>query len=488
MSEPENNPSEREPRPALPPIERAQAAADRQQDGPAFEPHVPRPEAGNWFHRNRWFTKEPLSYTGYQFARSALAAIPYGPAMALGHHLFGLMSVQGQKWGLTQAGIDVVNKDKNIAGLEKAAASSAQEAAKLYKTGTKAVVGRNMVRLAHSPMNAAVQIGMGFTLFRFTGGLVKNLRDRIMNENNTPQDTARETHNAFSTIGETAKNNWPAESTGTPIAALVLGFMNAAFTPVANMTRDKAKYPGLKGYAKQVGEAWGPKSKLLQNGAVWTLSYSLFFVMAESLFKDVQIRRGLWKGHPNSLKNGPDDTVGGPGAPDYRAPEEAELFASAEHGHHHHKKDDDKATAIHHKLRYPALSGEPSLGRFAFRRVLPVAVGITGYAMMKRAGYLAIGGPMKPLTVEAHQGLKTLGDHAKFYGTNALREGAATSTFGVLWMATDAWGSWYDKFVHRLQEPTTHEQVKPLNAHQQAQHHALYEKLEAREQSSGRAA
>lgn len=459
---------------------RAPVRAPEKDAAPALAPSQPAAAQGNWFHRNRWFTKEPISYTGYQFFRSIMAAIPYGPAMALGHHLFGLMSVQGQKMGLNEQGIQKFNEVKNVALLEKAVAEGEQ----LYKTGAGAVVGRNMMRLANSPLNAAVQIGMGFTLFRFTGGVIKNLRDRVMNEHNTAEDTEREVKAAPRTIVQTIKTNWAAESTGTPIAALVLGFMSAVFGQTANLTRDKNRYPGLKGYGTQVKEALvGPKAKLLQNGAVWTMSYSLFFLLAESLFKDVQLKRGLWKGHPNSLKNGPDDTVGGPGAIEYQSPEEKKaLYQSAEEGY---KKIDEKAKDSEHKLRYPMLTGEPSLGRFAIRRVLPVAVGITGYAIMKRAGYLAAGGPMKPLTVAEHELMKVKGfaGHAKFWAENAKREGAATATFGVLWMATDAWGSLYDKWVHKLQAP---EHEVPLNAHQQGKHAALLDRVNAKE--AGRAA
>ncbi|WP_371358889.1 hypothetical protein, partial [Salmonella sp. E393-2] len=81
------------------------------------------------------------------------------------------------------------------------------------------------------------------------------------------------------------------------------------------------------------------------------------------------------------------------------------------------------------------------LGRFVFRRVLPVAVGITGYAAMKRAGYIAKvpgvewTGPMQGLTVESYEAMKGVGDHLKLFGKNAWREGKATATFGVLWMA-----------------------------------------------------
>ncbi len=493
------------------------------------------PGIAGWFARNRWFTKEPVSYLGFQFARAAAATIPYGFGMAAGHHAFGLMGAKGQKMGLTQAGIDEFNKagigavDKKLTEEVTAAKASrikelgrelnaaekvAAEilgTAKIYEPDLRGSVGRNMMRLAGSPLNAAVQIALGFTMFRFTGGIVKNLRDRVMNEKNTPEETQAEVKHAGKTIVESMKINWPAERTGTPIAALVLGFMNAAYVPAMAAVRNPQKK-----FMNQVGELWGPKSKLLQNAAVWTASYSLFFLLAESLFRDKQLQRGYWKGHPNSLKNGPDDTVGGPGAISYTPPggDKAPVVSATDA---FKKPDDDVAKDSSDKLRFPGLTGEPSAGRFLIRRVLPVAVGISAYAALKRVGYIAniplpgikgnymadvekgigeasrnLNGPMEAITVKVVDALavegnkaKTLGNHAKFYLKNAYREGKATIMFGALWAATDAWGSFYDKFVHNLQKP---ENQVPLNAHQQDKHAELLARLNTKELGAGRAA
>jgi hypothetical protein len=448
-----------------------------------------------WLHRHRWFTKEPITYTLYQFTRSAIAAVPYAFAMAGVHHLMGLLNVYGQKKGLTEEGqkifTDAVKIKKNgLAELEGAVRKMEPlgKLGEIYKPGTTAMVGRNLMRIANSPMNPALQIAAGFTLFRFTGGIIKNLRDRVMREDNQETETKHEVNHAWKTVKETVKTNWHAESVGTPIAALVLGFMNAAFTPAPESIpiRNKADYPGFKGFKEQLKTALGPKSKLLQNAAVWTFSYSLFFLMAESLFKDIQVRRGLWKGHPNSLKNGPDDTVGGPGAVEYKTPEnDPGVKATEKKQHHVFGKKEEKAKDSDEKLKYPNLTGEPSIGRFLFRRVLPVAVGITGYAVAKRIGYLAMGGPMMGMTVERAKELDTFGKHANFFLENAKREGVATSTFGVLWMATDAAGSWYDKMVHQLQKSSD---TKPMTPEQQKNHASLLQRLNEKEQSQGRAA
>ncbi len=469
---------------------------------------------GGWLAHNRWFTKEPGTYTLYQFVRATFAAVPYAFGMSAGHHLFGSISAKGQKMGYTPEGIEAFTK--GVKTIQKDAAlgveteslvkglAAVEKVAEYAKPGLEGIVGRNMVRLGTSPLNPAFQIALGFTLFRFTGGIIKNLRDRVMNEKNTEADTLREVQAAPKTIWESMKINWPAESTGTPIAALVLGFMNAAYTPVVNVTRDKSK-----SFLNQMGEVvFSPKNKLLQNAAVWTLSYSLFFLAAESLFKDKQIMRGLWKGHPNSLKNGPDDTVGGPGAVNFQTPENdiaTTIFASAEEGYK--KKEEDVAHDSQEKLRAPWLTGEPSVGRFLIRRVLPVAVGISAYAALKRVGYMTdiplpgiksntmaevekgipgnLSGQMEAITVEVGDKLKTVGDHTKFFLKNAWREGKATTMFGALWVATDAWGSFYDKFVHNLQKQ---ENAVPLNEHQQMKHAELLARINEKEQAQGRAA
>ena len=496
-----------------------------------------------WFVRNRWFTKEPITYIAYQFARATAATIPYGFGMAAVHHAFGMMGVKGQKMGLTQVGMDAfstaVDASKNgFAAVEKLVTDSATAAveavaeakgvevkhlsavekvaaemvgtAKVWEPGLRGSIGRTMMRLTNSPLNAAVQIAVGFTMYRFTGSVVKNVRDRIMNEKNTPEQTIAEVKHAPKTILETIKINWPAESTGTPIAALVLGFMSAAFVPSMAPIRDRTKK-----FINQVGELWSPKSKLLQNAGVWTASYSLFFLLAESLFRDKQLQRGHWKGHPNSLKNGPDDTVGGPGAVTYTPPgadgTPAKLVTVADTDQ---KVDDDLAKDSHEQLRFPGLTGEPSIGRFLIRRILPVAVGISAYAALKRVGYIAsiplpgikhnymadveknipgaLNGPMEQLSVKMTERLavegdkvKTVANHAKFYLKNAYREGKATAMFGALWAATDAWGTFYDKFVHNLQKP---ENAVPLNEHQQGKHAEMLVRLNEKDKAQGRAA
>jgi len=54
--------------------------------------------------------------------------------------------------------------------------------------------------------------------------------------------------------------------------------------------------------------------------------------------------------------------------------------------------------------------------------------------------------------------------------------------FGALWMATDAWGTWYDKFFENLQHGD--KPPRPLNEHQSYKMAELNERLNARERDA----
>lgn len=471
----------------LPPVEmdmaaaapaRAHTAAIAMQS-PAAEPEQDKQpelsqEQGNWFHRNRWFTKEPVSYTGYQFFRSAMATIPYGFGMAGVHHGFGVLNKKGAAMGLTEEGqqkyweafkkVDPVTKLsggapaglKAIDFFKKDGAKVGGELSnfeKFLKPGVTGTIGRNMMRFSSSPINQAMQIGLSFSMFRFVGGLIKGQRDKVMDEKNTAEDTNRESKNWLQNIGDMAKVNWKAEAIGTFWAALTLGFIGAN-------VQQTTPYKRLAGEStwNAVKRVLARPSKLLQNGAIWAIAYSTFFEVDERIQKDVKLRHGDWKGNVNSLTNKPDGDVGlpplkdGSGTPASEQPE---------------------------KPKHSFFTHDPGLPRLVFRRVLPVAVGITGYAVMKRATYVLGSGQMQAITND----IKTAAQHSNRFFGNAFREGLATGTFGILWMATDAWGSWYDKFFH---DPKA--APKPPTEHQEKKYEELLARVNAKAQAQGRAA
>lgn len=436
------------------------AASEAAPQAQAISP-IPETRLGNWLVRHPRFTREPLSYTGYQFTRSALAAIPYGLGMAFIHHLMGGLSVLGSRIGLTEAGHGAFSDAFKTGGYAKAMETldNVAKKAELHVPGVKGHIGRNMVRFANSPMNAALQIGLSFSMFRFVGSIVKTVRDKLTDPDNTPEDTKREAANWWNTAKEAMKINWKAEAIGTFWAALTLGFINANF----KQTTPYQRQAGEK-FADAVKRVWSKPAKLWQNGALWAISYSTFFEVDERIQKDFKLREGTWKGTSNSLVNKPDVTVGTPP----KKNEKGELAPAAEQPE---------------KPRFGFFTNDPGLPRLIFRRVLPVAAGITAYAAMKRAGYIVGGGQMMPITEQvANSGIMR---NLKHFAKNSWREGLATSTFGVLWMATDAWGEGYDRFFNTLQHKGND---RPLTPEQSKNFAALDQKLTAKYQGRGAAA
>ncbi len=437
------------------------AASEAAPQAQAISP-APETRLGNWLVRNPRFTREPLSYTGYQFTRSALAAIPYGIGMALIHHLMGLLSIKGSQIGLTEHGHQEFTKAFDTKGFNAggyAKAVGVLDNAAMHAPGINGHIGRNMTRFANSPMNAALQIGLAFSMFRFVGSIVKTVRDKLTDPENTPEDTKREAANWWNTAKEAMKINWKAEAIGTFWAALTLGFISANF----KQTTPYSKQEGEK-FVDAVKRVWSKPAKLWQNGALWAISYSAFFEVDERLQKDVKLREGTWKGHSNSLVNKPDVTVGMP-------PQKNEKGELA------------PATEQPEKPRFAFFTHDPGLPRLIFRRVLPVAAGITAYAALKRVGYIAGGGQMEPITEQVAKS-RFVGN-LKHFARNSWREGFATATFGVLWMATDAWGEGYDRFFGKLQHKGND---RPLTPEQSQNFAELEQKLNAREQGRGAAA
>jgi len=414
---------------------------------------------GKWLHKNQWFTKEPITFIGYQALRSAAASVPYGFGMAAVHHAMGTLAVQGQKIGYTAA---EAAKAKQLGGFGELS----KHIETFAKTDTKSMLARNMARLATSPLNAALQIGLAFTMFRTVGEVVKTVREKVTDPNNTEAETIHAVHNAGHTAAAILPKAFANQAVSVPFAALALGFMNGNFKPQT----EYKKLPG-ETYGKTFKRVWGPKSGLLQNMALWTLSYSAFFEIADRLAKDYQIRKGTWTGYPNSINNTPDDITGHP--PGYSHVsmhgKEVTLF----HNKHHHNKHPHEQ----HRPWFSNMTEDPSLGRVIFRRILPVALGIGSYAIAKRAGYVVGGGQMTPIT----EGLLNKGvkENAKTFLGNAWREGAATSTFFVVWAFTESMASLFDK--------TFGDQAK-ADPVLQKNHQDLLARLNAKEHGAGRAA
>lgn len=376
---------------------------------------------GHWIHTHRDVTHGPVTFIPYEFVRAAASSVPYGFGMAFWHHAFTAV---------------------------KSATEGMEEVA-----GMKGMFGRNAHRFAGSPMNSVFQIATGFTMYRFVGGTVKAMRNKYFdqNPNKTEAQTVEDVQHFWDNIKEHTHINWKPEAGSTPWGALVLGY-GAANTPAfAEVYKDAAAVPHWIGEGGKLSKLWmQPKAKLLQNAAVFTVAYSTFFEVSERLFKDIQVRRGMHNGYPNSTVRSESGIVGAPeGANEKQAAANfGEAVIERLEGKESPTTKIESPQHISHTKH--GWGDDPSIRRLVFRQLLPTCVGISAYAAMKRVGYAAVGGPMKAVTSEMLEGASA-GEHIKHFLGNSWREGAATSMFFTLWGAHDIMKPAYDRMLEKSQ-------------------------------------
>ena len=374
---------------------------------------------GHFIHTHRNVTHGPLTFIPYEFTRAAAASVPYGFGMAFWHHAFTATKAATQ-------------------GMEEVA-------------GLKGLLGRNTHRFASSPMSAVFQIATGFTMYRFTGGTVKAMRNKLFDQdpNKTEAQTVYDVQHLWDHIKDHTKVNWKPEAGSTPWGALVLGF-GAANVPVfAEVYKDADKVKHWVGEGGKLSKLWmQPKAKLIQNAAVFSVAYATFFEMSERLFKDIQVKRGLHNGYPNSTEQNHNERVGAPvGLAEHEA---ASAFGNAVAERLEGKEQPTNTVETPHHISNTAhgMGDDPSIRRLVMRQLLPTAVGISAYAAMKRVGYAAVGGPMKAVD-KAMLENASAGEHVKHFLGNSWREGAATSMFFTLWAAHDIMKPAYDRMLEK---------------------------------------
>ena len=310
----------------------------------ADEPHGFAEKAARWIHQHPDTPKTEAGYLGYQLVRGVASAIPYGTMMAL--TLGGLAGVE--RWGAA------VQKTAKSPMVQKVAARAEQ--------------------LVKFPaFKSSMMIATSFTLYRGTGKLVKWANDSLFNPKDTEAQTAEKIRHLPRDTWNKMKDQAPAGLASTPVAAFVLGFVNANFTKSPSITTAKANGISYdwtranylkakeKGLEKQLLKdvITHPSAKFVEQAAINTLGYSLFFEMGDRLFKDRQVARGKWAGDAHSIK-----ALKGDATPDM--PEQ--------------------------KKHYGFFTDEPSVGRFVFRRMLPTAVSISAYTAFKfRHAYMQLG-------------------------------------------------------------------------------------------------
>lgn len=397
-------------------------AAPRYHDTP---PSETARSIGHWIHTHKDIPhKGGAGFLGYQVVRSAIASIPYGISMASTLAVF--------------------------TGMERAGARMVESAAKRGETSAS---GAALHRFAtFGPVKLSALVATSFTLYRGTSKTVKWLTEYLFNPRDSEEKTVAKVRDLPNETWRKIKEIGPAEASSTPIAAVALGFVASAFHKGGypakvdgqwqvkgaiphelDWTRDNFK--NTKGFgpkAKLLGSVIvHPKARFIEQALINTIGYSLFFEIGDRLYKDRQIKRGIWAGDAHStkaLKATPDAFE--EGIQRQRDDDQDRKYA------------DSAKVALPSHGRFSALTDEPTVTRFVFRRVLPTFVGITAYTAFKfRHSYMFLGdfdykkGPI----------LKNL---PKLAGI----EGLATSLFFLIPWVSEPWEKRYDAFADKLEK------------------------------------
>jgi hypothetical protein len=402
---------------------------------PTLHEHIPSDRArkiGQWVHEHKDITSNNLfGYTGYQYLRSAVAAVPYGFSMAGTWLAF----------------------DK-LAGV----AGRAEEAAKAAgRAGTAAKYSK--MYLTSPLMRTSAMIGTSFSLYRATSKIGKWVNEYLFD----PKDSLETTIDKVEHLPEELKHKmsevYLPEFHSTLISSMVLGGVvtaaNHATVSLNNLGPDGK--PVGEYFTQAVGETkkllggnysfnqkgWShfwkevianPKSNFVGQAALFSLAYSLFFDHGDRRFIAKQETRGLWQGRFSVIGDGSRAN------PSLLQPsfEDTPQFAQDSDDVESPLGELPEGSRMGDKLS--VLTSEPSALRWGLRRFLPTAVGITGYTALKfRAAPLFLG--------KFTEGLKNWSD----VPLHAWREGAATSLFFMIPFVSDKYAPVFDKAVNTLE-------------------------------------
>ncbi len=395
---------------------------------------------GKWAYKHRAAAEGLGGFLGYQIIRNSLAAIPYGVATAA-------------TW----------------MGLEKVAKIAEAKRPDSF-----------IAKAARSPIRDVAMIGAGFTLFRGTLKVVRYMKERLFDPQNTEAESIAEVQNFGTNLKETLKEVSPAEVASTPVAAFALGYGRRFWNPkthLAPLGADAPKYEvkGLFGDGFKALKAADPnhtrwqhiknvmttrKGGLLPEMAIVAASFVPFFELGDRRYKDAQVARGIWLNDPSSLVRKSETQA------KHELAQGEEMFANNKPTKYQDElvqKSYDSFKATGH-LR-PA--DAPTFSCFAMRRVVPTFMGIGAYVAGKRLAYMGMG-TMTEHNKPGRHWLKNL-------AMMAAVEGAATSLFWINASVIDKFEPWYDKhFKDSKPKPLTDEEVR--------RHYAeLKDRLDAKE-------
>jgi hypothetical protein len=403
---------------------------DERKDAPApVNPPQRLTGMAKWVHEHRDVTTKPVGHMTYQVIRNLMAAVPYAIATIL-----------------TWSGFERLNRYANN---KLAAAKTLGDAGK-----KSSYFWEGLGKFARSPIKDIAMIAAGFTLYRGTLRMVRYTKERLFNPNHTEDETRDEVQNFDKHLGDTFKEVAPAEINSTPYGAIALGLGRRYVNGIAGYA-DRKEYgigqaplgqhakaqtsvfrnaEGKLSFGKEnwktfANKVFHSKSMPFAEAAVFITAFLTFFEISDRLFKDVQVRRGVWRGEDNALlRTQPEDA-------DKRDAAEKKIGLD---------KDEDYQLGKHRGQHTKVFGGDPNLGRLLMTRVLSTTLGIGAYTFTKRAAYASMGHFTSVPT----------------FTQKALIEGLATATFFVMTTSNDVIEGLYKKHILKPQEKTSLQQQK----------------------------
>lgn len=422
-------------------------------------------KTGRWLYKHQGFFNGPIGWFSVkQVTRSLVASAAMMTTAIPVNHAFDWMNSYADK--IKKA----IGPGGDLTTIGKTAALAEEEITALGKRADML----KMIAGPDKPYKAILYVAAGFSMYRGTVKIFTRLYGKLFNPKNDEQKTIEEVRNLPHSLKEAVQVVAPAEFQSTPFAAVALGGLRTVF-PATTIHPDyvmpkreelsKMSWGEWRGRLKNVLTTFKnnpvevldeatQKMKVVNKSAFLgmelplnLLGYFTFFELGDRLFKDVQLRRGFWKGDANTT-NGlwRGTTSNRPEGEETVVVQDGKTMAAAR------VKTDDQGnnvllTTYQEKGPHGVITNDPSFGRLLLRGFPPVLVGITAYLGLHKTAKMFTGN-LEP-AVYGDGWKKNL---ARF-GHNFKAEWVAIGMFFAYAMAKETWESWYDKNVVGIQKP-----------------------------------
>lgn len=309
-----------------------------------------------------------------------------------------------------------------------------------------------------APFKPIAYVAAGFSMYRGTTKIFNKAWDKLFKKENDEDKTIDEVRNIGHTLKEAVREVAPAEFQSTPFGAVALGGLRSVF-PAASIHSDYTlpSRDDIKKMGGRFSESWWQRAKNVITTAGrgesvggkfksaymafevplnW-LGYFTFFELSDRLYKDVQLRRGIWKGDANSINglwrgvntNRPE------GEPETHGKDGKVIKAAVVQG----SDNDVLLTTFQRNDRLGTFTNDPSFSRLILRNLPPVLVGIGSYLPLNKLSKMITG------QLEAPEYGKGFGANLKKFGHNFKAEWAAIGMFFTYAMSKELWEKWYDQ-------------------------------------------